>query len=444
MSAITVDFSVSQGKIKPLHGVDNGPVGYGTLVDVSHYFKELAIPYVRLHDPNWPHPREVDIPQVFPDFDADPDDPASYRFGPTDDYISRILDTGARIVYRLGVSIEHTETKYFTSPPPDFEKWAKICVGVIKHYTQGWANGMHQAVDYWEIWNEPDIGDRMWGGTFEQYLELYAITVKTIKAHDPTIKVGGYAVALVEDGRLSEFIDYCREHDLPIDFLSWHRYAESPHQLITCAQIVRTLLDESGYNDTESHLNEWNYFVADWGSVFAPGQEFARREAFERQKNQEGASFVAASLIVLQDQAVDVANYYDGQPSALYCGLFDYYGVPQKTYHAFKAFRQMLNYPVRVKAVVSDQTESLYSLAAVNPETSQAAVLMSNFDGKWSEYATLDLHNLPIEQDSEYRVYLLDQDHNLELVETGPITTPDPTIPVLLRRHAVALVTIGE
>lgn len=443
MLAIAVDFSMHEGTIKPLHGVNNGPVGYGSLVDVSHYYRELAVPYARLHDPNWPHPREVDIPQVFPNFDADPDDPASYRFGPTDDYIRRILDTGARIVYRLGVSIEHTKTKYYTDPPADFEKWASICIGVIRHYTQRWADGISDGVDYWEIWNEPDTSEHMWSGTFEQYLDLYRVTASAIKALSPDLKVGGFASAFphMPESRVPQFLGYCREHGLPLDFFSWHNYASSPEELARNARIARDSLNEYGFSSTESHLNEWNYMPPDFGAVFAPGYEYIRREAFERQKSEEGASFVAASLITLQDQPLDVANYYDGQPSALYCGIFDYYGVPQKTFHAFKAFSQMLDYPMRVKSTVSDEAGSLYALAATNPGDLTSAILVSNFGAPGGSYS-IDMSNLPKER-SVCRVYMVDRDHNLELLKTETIATGSAAIEVLLRKHAVALITIG-
>ncbi len=72
---ITVDFSKRLGVLKPLHGLNNGPINFGGMLNNSHRYRELGVPWVRLHDPNWPHPREVDVPQIFPDFDADPDDP---------------------------------------------------------------------------------------------------------------------------------------------------------------------------------------------------------------------------------------------------------------------------------------------------------------------------------------------------------------------------------
>lgn len=441
MSYIVVNPNIEQGRIRPLHGVNNGPVGYGSLVDVSHRFRELAIPYTRLHDPNWPHPREVDVPQVFPDFSADPDDPSSYRFGPTDDYLRRIASTGAKVVYRLGVSIEHTQTKYFTSPPPDFEKWAKICIGIIKHYTQGWADGFDGGVEYWEIWNEPDTGPLMWSGSFEQYLNLYAIASRTIKAFNPALKVGGFAAAYPNGECVPKFLDFCRANKLPLDFFSWHNYAGSPAELQQNSKNVRCLLDEYGYAGIEIHLNEWNYVTSDWGPVFMPGYEFARKEAFDRQKNEEGACFAAASLICFQDMPVDVANYYDGQPSAVYCGLFDYYGVPQKTFHAFKAFRMMLDYPIRIDANAGDESGGVYVLAGKNPQTNQTAILMSNF-GQGFGFHAIEIKEIPEGENKKYRIFLVDKDHNLELVQERLISNNDNKIEVSLRRHSTLLVLV--
>jgi len=41
-------------------------------------------------------------------------------------------------------------------PPKDFNKWARICVNIIRHYNDGWAGGYHWGIKYWEVWNEPD------------------------------------------------------------------------------------------------------------------------------------------------------------------------------------------------------------------------------------------------------------------------------------------------
>jgi len=162
---LAVDFSKPVGKIRPLNGVNNGPFVDGNhTADMNARHKEAAFPSVRLHDCHWPNPNVVDIPAIFPLFHADADDPANYVFGPTDQYLAPIAERGAEIVFRLGVSIEH-KTRYHTQPPADFEKWAKICVNVIKHYNDGWAGGKQYGIKYFEIWNEPDIGPQMWTGT---------------------------------------------------------------------------------------------------------------------------------------------------------------------------------------------------------------------------------------------------------------------------------------
>src|SRR5215208_3546064 len=69
---IVLDCSKTIGRIRPLHGVNNGPLDAGGTVDLSAQHKELAIPFTRLHDAHWPNPDVVDFHAVFPNPDADP------------------------------------------------------------------------------------------------------------------------------------------------------------------------------------------------------------------------------------------------------------------------------------------------------------------------------------------------------------------------------------
>jgi xylan 1,4-beta-xylosidase len=443
--SVHVDISEPIGVIKPLHGVNNGPLGYGSLVDVSHHYRDLAIPYVRLHDPNWPHPREVDVPQVFRNFAAHPDDPQAFDFASTDAYLEKIVDTGAQIIYRLGVSIEHTERKVYTDPPTDFDKWARICLGIVRHYNEGWARGYHNRVAYWEVWNEADIGDHMWSGTAEQYFALYEATAKLLKSHDPSIKIGGPATARYEPPHpqasfLARFLEYCRSHNCPLDFVSWHKYTTDPGVMVDHARQVRDLLVHYGYGAVESHLNEWNYGPADW-DIWGPGKEHARRQSFEAQKNEVGASFVATILTRLQDAPVDVATYYDGQPSALFCGLFDYYGVAQRTFYAMKAFSALLGHPTRVSAAGAHDDHDLHSLAAADPATGAAAILLSRFSGAPGP-VEVQLTGLP-EARLSYKVTAIDADSEFEAVERGLLHGPSAALTTRLGTYAVALVTLA-
>ena len=148
---IRVDCSKTVGQIRPLHGGNCGPLQTGGLIDLTDYHKKLRIPLTRLHDCHWPNPDVVDVHVVFPDFEKDPSDPKSYDFARTDEYIAAVAKTGAKVVYRLGESIEHTPRKHHVHPPRDVEKWARVCLGIIRHYNEGWAGGSRHAIEYWEI-----------------------------------------------------------------------------------------------------------------------------------------------------------------------------------------------------------------------------------------------------------------------------------------------------
>ncbi len=170
---------------------------------------------------------------------------------------------------------------------------------------------------------------------FRQYYELYKLTSKLLKAYDPGIKVGGPATARYEPPHpaaafLERFLAHCRAHDCPLDFVSWHKYTVDPRVIEAHAREVRSLLDRYGYGGVESHLNEWNYGPGNW-DIWGPGKELARRNAFELQKSEVGAAFVAATLMLLQDAGVDVRPTTMGSRWR-FLRLFDYYGVPQKPF----------------------------------------------------------------------------------------------------------------
>ena len=137
---ISIDFKERTGReIRPLHGINNSRI---SLYDPMPELKDAGIPFVRLHDFGGAFGGHVyvDIPNLFPDFDADENDPESYRFEFTDAYFKQLTASGPRIFFRLGVTIEnHWKLHaYRIAPPADFAKWARICEHVIRHYNEGW------------------------------------------------------------------------------------------------------------------------------------------------------------------------------------------------------------------------------------------------------------------------------------------------------------------
>ena len=444
---ISIDFHRTHGVIRPLHGVNSGPLCYRGTVDLSVYHRELAIPLTRLHDVPWVNAEAVDIHLVFPDFRNDPQREESYRFEATDDYIHSITNVGSRIVYRLGESIEHTPRKYHVHPPSDFEKWAAVCVGIIRHYNEGWASGFQHDIAYWEIWNEPDVRPAMWTGTDEQFFRLFEVTAKTIKQRFPNVKVGGPAVGGTGDfvGEtfqptpfLTKFLAYCRDRQVPLDFFSWHRYTSQPWDLARRAHAIRRLLDAHGFEHAESHLNEWNYLPNDdWGPMLSDGQGATRERWYAQMSGPEGAAFAATVLMALQDAPVTVANFYTGEVQGF--GLFHFSGVPKSSFYAFKAFRQMLDTPIRVHAQ-RDSESAIAVLAGVDEKRTRCQVLVSAT--AQSNAVKLELSNLPWQTATDYEVLLVAEGHSLSRVRHGVLPATASSLALDLRSPAVALIQL--
>lgn len=347
---ISIDFSHSLGKIKPMHAINNVQTVPYDFYGGLDLLAKANVPYARLHDTGGAYggARYVDIANVFPNFDADENDPESYDFTFTDVLLSSMIEKGIKPFYRLGATIEnyHNIKAYNIYPPKDFEKWARICEHIILHYNEGWADGFNMGIEYWEIWNEPDnepiIEDNpCWKGTKEQFFELYRITSTYLKVKFPHLKIGGYASCgfyaltntFIQTANSSprkeyfleffeDFLKYSQENGCVIDFFSWHSYASVERNVIY-VQHARDRLDAYGFTKCEVFLNEWN-----------PGCK-------NRGKTRDAAD-VLAMMIAMQNTPADMCMYYDAAERSQYCGIFDpvTHGV-FKTYYAFYVFGQM-------------------------------------------------------------------------------------------------------
>lgn len=416
-SVLHVDFGTVTGTHRPLHGINKGPLAPGGLVDLSPAQNAFAVPATRLHDCGWPNPPVVDIHVVFPHPDADPARAESYDFRLTDEYVAAAAATGSQIVYRLGESIEHTTVRRFVHPPADFQKWAAICVGIIRHYNEGWANGFHFGIKYWEIWNEPENRPAMWSGSDEDYFRLYAVAATAIKREFPHLKIGGPAVGASgrwQDGHLqptdfvTQFLARCQRDALPLDFFSWHCYTADTTELTGRARAVRQLLDKAGWTATESHLNEWNYLPgnswAPWSRQSAP---LARRQAYAEMAGEAGAAFLVTALLELQDSPLEMANLFHGELGGF--GLFDESGVPQKNYGGWLAFSELAAMTQRVST--SGRVPGKLGLGAGRSQNGEEAmILVSNFGDARSEF-TVQWSHLPWNGDSLAEVRQVDTTH---------------------------------
>jgi xylan 1,4-beta-xylosidase len=366
-----IDAGRAIGAIRPLHDLDNGPLCARGIVDLTRFYKELGIRYVRLHDVPYTYDDASDVNYVFPHWDADPDNPANYEFGQTDFHLAAISSLGIKVINRLGYSIDYRTPVSHATPPPSYERFAAICKRIIAHHNEGWANGQHANIEYWEIWNEPDIRV-FWTGTPEQFYRLYVETAKALKQAYPKIKIGGPALA-GNLGFLDGMLKYCQEQKAPVDFVSWHIYTRDYRAVARTAQAVRRTMTHWGYGSAESILDEWNYGPKDWNKLFS--DVAAAKEYFDSTQNEVGAAFDAAVLTSLQDAPVDIATFYSG--TTFMWGMFTSSGVPLKPYYAFLAFRRMLDTPKRL-SISLDGGMGMTALAGMSDDQKMLRVLIAN------------------------------------------------------------------
>ena len=391
MYTLTLDPTLKTGtRIKPMHGVGQPPF-LGMDYSMFRYLSEAGIPFSRLHDVGGPFggSRYVDIPNLFPDFNADPTDPANYDFTFTDTLICALMEHRCEPFFRLGVTIEnYSELRsYRIAPPKDNLQWARICEGIIAHYTEGWAEGYRFDIRYWEIWNEPENQpephkNHMWAGTAEEYYRLYADAAIYLKNRFPHLKFGGYgscgfyAIQKEKSARgtnpaashrhdyfvtfFEGFLAYLQERNAPLDFFSWHNYDNVENGQIY-AQYVRDRLDEAGFTHTETTCNEWNYQYRLRGTA-------------------KHAALVAAQMVAFENSPLDSAMFYDARLGVSEFGaLFNpMTRQPTKEYHGFLAYNRL--YELQEKLTLpADLPQGVHAAAAIG-ENCLALMLVNHAD----------------------------------------------------------------
>ncbi len=427
MTNIKIDMSKQNGIIKPMNAVNNGPVPIGVRESYTNFYdyKAARIPYARNHDASFCSDYNgehiVDVHRIFKNFDADENDPKSYVFGPTDNYLKNTIDAGTKIYYRLGASIEHGY-KYGAYPPKNYLKWAKICEHIIRHYTEGWADGFNYDIEYWEIWNEPDLftGEKSpcWQGTGEEFVDFYCIAAKHLKQCFPDKKIGGPAFATIWQLEGEEykklFFEKIAKENIPLDFLSYHWYGKELNKLVETIEYARNQLDSFGLYDTETILNEWNYIkgwhAEDW------------KYSIKAEKGLKGSSFITSAMCVGQAKPLDMLMYYDARPCTMN-GMFAH-----ETFECLKGYYSIFAWSDLSKLSnyvdCGYRENNIYYTAAAN--NIESAIFLTYFDDEKediSEFVSIKVNSLFDKTKAEF--YILDEDNNLKCMNSQYFTSKE-------------------
>ena len=153
--------------------------------------------------------------------------------------------------------------------PNDYEQWEKLIFNLVRHYKERSAGMGPQSqrvaigspIRYWEISNEPDIGED--GGCPyrfkpESYCRYYQHTVAAILRADPKALVGGPALANPRSPILPALLDLCSQKKVPLHFVSWHIYSSDPRRIRATIDNAKTLLSKYPDLQPQTFLDEWN------------------------------------------------------------------------------------------------------------------------------------------------------------------------------------------
>ena len=395
----TVDYGTTLRSIKPLTGVTAGP---GNALAA---YKDARVKMIRTNDYYGP----CDFPTysnffyqnaINPNFD--PTNPAHYHWTSTDNILSIHHDNGFETFFRLGISFNLSEKSPYWDPPYDYgdttyNTISEVFKRTVMHYNNGWDNGFNYNIKYWNIWTEPDGGFWNTAVSDTTYYRFYEAVSKTLKNYDSSLKIGGPGLlsGSVIHARdwIPHFIDYCKTHNAPLDFLSWHLYNQhNPYAVRVYSDYIRGLLDAAGYTETENIITETNISLGN--------------QNYPDINTPKHAAWFASVLISAQNAPLDRLIMYRGDQ---FLNLFadDSAGFPVYKWSGlgFKSFSIMADESTQQinaqgseyiddESTMEADTTNIMIMASKTNDDNACYVLISNFNSPYDTY-TLNVANLP-------------------------------------------------
>lgn len=230
-----------------------------------------------------------------------------------DRYMDALERTGARIVAAITLkppalfpTIDHSRWQ-----PSNREAWQKLIFELVRRYSVERA-----LVTHWEVANEPDIGEH--GGTpylipdASDYHAFYDLTISAILAAFPNARVGGPAVASVDNQLLPGFVEHCRLNGTQLDFISWHLYSDDPARHARGVVKAHELLAVFGAQRPELLVTEWSDAIVRHADRLDPSSGRVGRtvSVAEQAFDPRRAAIVAASIMAMHEVGVDWTFYY--------------------------------------------------------------------------------------------------------------------------------------
>ncbi|WP_018614389.1 GH39 family glycosyl hydrolase [Segetibacter koreensis] len=321
-----------------------------------------------------------------------------YHFSSLDSMVLSIIKTGAKplMSFCLKPKVFFPVIDQDIVEPNDYKGWEEFVATIVRHYLH-----MGIGIKYWEVGNEVDIGED--GGTPyrfkpESYALYYQHTAAAILRADPHARVGGPALASYQSPILPKLLSVCSANKLPLHFVSFHNYNNSPAAIRMQIEYVKNLLRNYPDLHPETIMDEWNIdlfnpvldprfqpcYVAetiwqmkdvglDWSCYYQIRDWYVSYETFAKEFSRNGAAFMT--------------RWWNRQ--AQFSGLIDYQNQIRPAYYSFKLLSRMAGNQLKVSS-----NDKVHGFATHDTKLQMHNLMLWNFSDT-AVFIKLHLDDLP-------------------------------------------------
>jgi len=354
---MSLDFNKVKGSLNTMFKecVGAGRANEGLRADwqqqLAYVKKECGFKYIRMHGL-----LTDDMGVYREDKNGNPE----YNFQYVDVLFDYILSIGMKPFVELGFMPEALasgkETIFWwrgnVTPPKDYKKWEDLNRNLTLHFTERYGADEVKTW-YFEVWNEPNLKPGFWTGTQEEYFKLYQYAVNGIKSVNKEYKVGGPATAGA--AWEIEMIEFCKENNLPIDFISTHAYGVNQGYLDEFG-ISGTILDQNPMSVSQDVLNSRNEIASttlsnlelhytEWSASYTPADpihDSYHEAAYILQKlKQVGNSVQSMSYWVFTDIFEEPGPRFTPFHGGF--GLLNYQGINKSAFYSYQFLNRLGN-----------------------------------------------------------------------------------------------------
>jgi len=245
-------------------------------------------------------------------------------------FMPTALASGDQIVFHYRANV---------TPPRNYAQWSTLISKLVAHWIDRYGLG---EVRQWffEVWNEPNL-TAFGSGKQSDYFELYRHTVAAIKSVDAGLRVGGPATAT--NAWIADFISFCDESRLPVDFISTHHYptdafGKAGDDTETELSDSRRSVLRDQARDARCEAGNRPLYYTEWCSSSNPRDPlhdepfaacFAVKTIMEANGLVQGYSYWTFSDIFEE-------NYFPSVPFHGGFGLLNIHGVAKPAYRAYQ------------------------------------------------------------------------------------------------------------